>query len=148
MRRSLSLWLALGLAASAGAGVLLPGTQPADGSGDPAFPPFRNGMMEGRFVAPGQCARCHEGYRNPVEPVHEVQDSWSGSMMANAARDPLFWAAVDVANQDDAALGDVGVGDFCLRCHLPTAWYEGRSRCDTPWGEEFDDRRLPVGDRR
>ena len=137
-RTALGLLLALGLAGAAVGDVLLPGTQPADGSGDPAFPAFRNGMMEGSFVAPSQCSRCHEGYRAPGEPLHEVQDTWAGSLMANASRDPLFWAALDIANQDDAALGDVGVGDFCLRCHLPTAWYEGRSRCDTDWGEEFD----------
>lgn len=42
-------------------------------------------------------------------------------MMANAARDPLFWAALDVANKDVP-----GVGDFCLRCHTPPGWLGGR----------------------
>ncbi len=42
--------------------------------------------------------------------------------MANSSRDPLFWAALDVANNDIA-----GVGDFCLRCHMPTGWLAGRS---------------------
>jgi hypothetical protein len=42
-------------------------------------------------------------------------------MMANATRDPLFWAAVDVANKDVP-----GVGDFCLRCHTPRGWLDGR----------------------
>jgi len=42
-------------------------------------------------------------------------------MMANATRDPLFWAALDVANKDAA-----GSGDFCLRCHTPRGWLEGR----------------------
>ncbi len=41
--------------------------------------------------------------------------------MANATRDPLFWAALDVANHDEP-----GVGDFCLRCHAPRAWFSGR----------------------
>ncbi len=42
-------------------------------------------------------------------------------MMANATRDPLFWAALDVANKDVP-----GVGDFCLRCHTSAGWYGGR----------------------
>ena len=42
-------------------------------------------------------------------------------MMANAMRDPLFWAAVDVANKDYP-----GAGDFCLRCHTPPGWMGGR----------------------
>lgn len=42
-------------------------------------------------------------------------------MMANATRDPLFWAAVDIANKDYP-----GAGEFCLRCHTSAAWYGGR----------------------
>jgi len=48
-------------------------------------------------------------------------NAWAGSMMANAARDPLFWAALDVANADVP-----GAGDTCLRCHAPQAWLRGR----------------------
>ena len=42
-------------------------------------------------------------------------------MMAQAGRDPLFWAALDVANNDVP-----GIGDFCLRCHSPAGWLDGR----------------------
>lgn len=51
-------------------------------------------------------------------------------MMANAARDPLFWAAVDIANQDSP-----GIGEWCIRCHSPKAWIEGRS--EAPDGSAF-----------
>ncbi len=115
------------------AGIDLPGTQPSDGSGDPAFP-----VLQDPFDTPNQCSNCHGNYRSGSEPIYEPYDSWAGSMMANAARDPLFWAALDIANQDDAALGNAGVGDFCIRCHSPVGWYEGRSDCTTAWGEEFD----------
>lgn len=71
------------------------------------------------------CATCHTG--NLDEP-HMAYDGWAGSMMANAARDPLFWAALDVANRDGAENGAAGIGDFCLRCHAPQAWYGGRVR--------------------
>jgi hypothetical protein len=52
----------------------------------------------------------------------EPWDTWAGSMMAQSSRDPLFWAALDVANNDLP-----GVGDFCLRCQVATGWLAGRS---------------------
>lgn len=136
---TLCVALALPLALRAGgAGVRLPGTQPADGSGDPAFPPFNDAGVPGTLESPRLCSTCHANYRGTNERMYEYWDTWAGSMMANAARDPLLWAALDIANQDDAALGNVGVGDLCLRCHVPRAWYEGRSHCATAWGESFD----------
>ena len=130
---------ALLLAAVAAAeGVDLPGTQPADGSGLAGYPPLQDDSREGTFDPPSVCDNCHADYRETGQPIHEPSNSWSGSLMAMAGRDPLFWAALDVANQDDALLGDVGVGDFCLRCHAPVAWWEGRSDCVTAWGEAFD----------
>lgn len=67
-----------------------------------------------------QCASCHSA-NNASERAFRPYSSWSGSMMANATRDPLFWAALDVANKDFP-----GAGDFCLRCHTPRGWLEGR----------------------
>ncbi len=85
--------------------------------------------------APGECFNCHADY----DPDHiEPWDTWAGSMMANAARDPIFWAAVDVANHDGAELGFEGVGEFCLRCHTPSGWLAGRANA----GSGAD----PVGD--
>lgn len=70
------------------------------------------------------CADCHSTDVLPTpgnKPDFAPQNTWRGSMMANAARDPLFWAALDVANNDLP-----GVGDWCLRCHVPVGWYGGR----------------------
>ena len=69
---------------------------------------------------PNSCRGCHGAYdaANVIEPW----DTWAGTMMANATRDPIFWAALDVANNDLP-----GVGDFCLRCHTPRGWLAGRS---------------------
>jgi hypothetical protein len=50
-------------------------------------------------------------------------------MMAHAARDPLFYAALAVANSDVP-----GVGEFCIRCHSPTGWLEGRGNPPTGQG--------------
>ena len=43
--------------------------------------------------------------------------------MANAARDPVFWAGVAIAHQDDAE----GTED-CIRCHAPRAFLQGRGQ--------------------
>jgi hypothetical protein len=53
-----------------------------------------------------------------VEPGY----NWRGSMMANAGRDPIFWATLAVAEQDFD-----GAGDLCIRCHSPAGWVAGRS---------------------
>ncbi len=67
------------------------------------------------------CATCHKGF-SPPDSDYLPFSTWEGSMMANATRDPLFWAAVDVANNDVP-----GVGDFCIRCHTNRGWYRGNS---------------------
>lgn len=80
-----------------------PGTQPNE---------VRN------LEAPNKCDNCHGGYNNAVEPAF----NWRGSLMANAGRDPIFWATVAIAEQDFD-----GSGDLCIRCHSTGGWYGGRS---------------------
>ncbi len=63
------------------------------------------------------CKNCHEHDR----PESHVK-TWSGGMMAQASRDPLFLASLAIAEQDFD-----GAGDLCIRCHFPRAWYDGRS---------------------
>jgi hypothetical protein len=72
----------------------------------------------GNLETPDRCDNCHGGYDRNVEPDF----IWRGSMMANATRDPLFWATVAIAEQDFD-----GSGDLCLRCHTTTGWLGGRS---------------------
>ncbi len=80
-----------------------PGTQPKEVS---------------NLETPDKCDNCHGGYNPAVEPAF----NWRGSMMANASRDPIFWATMAVAEQDFN-----GSGDLCLRCHTTAGWYGGRS---------------------
>jgi len=62
---------------------------------------------------------------------------WRGSNMAQAARDPFFWAALAVAAQDSiCAFGRPNATDMCLRCHLPTGWLAMRS--DPPNGSTMN----------
>ena len=81
----------------------MPGTQPHE-------------IVE--FDKAQQCDFCHGGYNKATEPQH----NWQGSMMSHAARDPVFWATLAVAEQDFD-----GSGDVCLRCHTSGGWTSGRS---------------------
>jgi len=67
---------------------------------------------------PDKCDNCHGGYNELVEPAF----NWRGSMMANAGRDPIFWATLAIAEQDFD-----GAGDLCIRCHSTAGWLSGRS---------------------
>lgn len=80
-----------------------PGTQPIE---------------SGPHDTSGVCVTCHGGYDTAVEPGH----NWQGTMMAQAARDPLFYACVAIAEQDAPSSGDI-----CIRCHTPSGWLGGRS---------------------
>ncbi|MBX3394257.1 MAG: hypothetical protein KF841_02700 [Phycisphaerae bacterium] len=61
------------------------------------------------------CAFCHAN----AAPIY---DEWRGTLMAQAARDPVFYACLDIVEHDAP-----GAGDACIRCHAPKAWLEGRS---------------------
>lgn len=96
----------------------LKGTQPGDLAGD------------GNFKDADYCGQCHGGGIDDWSYL--PSDTWAGTMMANAARDPVFYAALAVANQDVP-----GVGTYCLRCHSPVGFVRGHA--DPPDGSAFDD---------
>jgi hypothetical protein len=102
--------------------VRMPGTQPGQVT------------LEG----PHRCLNCHAGYNQAVEPGF----NWKGSMMAQAARDFLFYACMTVAAQDSIwAIGTPNAVDICERCHFPKGWLEGRSdpaNASLMTGADFD----------
>lgn len=105
------------VAAADGLDVATPRAGPVD------FTP--HGSQPGLFYAmepAGKCQSCHGvgGAAPPTAAQFLPYATWSGSMMANATRDPLFFAALDVANHDLP-----GAGDYCLRCHSSTGWFNG-----------------------
>lgn len=86
-----------------------PGSQP---NGAVTYDPFR---------ASSNCRNCHA--MDPKSKAElPVYGAWQGSMMGQAARDPLFYACLTIANQDAAF-----AGDLCIRCHTPAGWLAGRS---------------------
>lgn len=87
------------------ADIFLPGMQPEEAGIE--------------FAKVKQCRMCHSETDNGnADPYF----SWQGGMMAQAAKDPVFRAALAISEQDIP-----GVGEFCFRCHTPRGWLEGRS---------------------
>ncbi len=80
---------------------ILPGTQP--------------NTLPTQIQTSDNCTQCHGANT-------DMHDQWEGSLMAHAARDPLFYACLTIANQDAP-----GSGELCIRCHAPRAWLDGRS---------------------
>ena len=68
---------------------------------------------------PSLCVNCHGGYDAAVEPGHNFR----GMLMGQAARDPIFFACLAIAEQDAPSSGDL-----CIRCHSPAGWLGGRSQ--------------------
>lgn len=71
------------------------------------------------FAKVQQCQLCHANTKNGAADPYL---SWQSGLMSQAARDPVYLAALAIANQDVA-----GVGEYCIRCHAPRGWLEGRS---------------------
>lgn len=110
-----SIPVALPLVAGAGAVVqsMLPSTP-----NDTYQPGIQPGEMIDPIASAGDCFFCHGNYDEEDAPF----ERWAGSMMANSMRDPVFHAALAIAEQDAA-----NSGELCLRCHTPGGWLGGRS---------------------
>jgi hypothetical protein len=92
----------------------LPGTQPQPDNID--FAPI---------IAAQNCSFCHGDYYG--EDMPDLVDDppyngWVTSLMAQSARDPVWHAALTIANQDANVSGE-----YCIRCHAPGAWLAGKS---------------------
>lgn len=122
--RALLVSLLLLGASSAEAQIFQPGTQPLGQTGGITVP----------VQSSHACHTCHGG----IDPDddYEPWEGWRGSLMASAARDPVFRAALAIAEVDHA-----DAADFCVRCHSPEAWLRGRS--EVP---EFDPSVTAVAD--
>jgi hypothetical protein len=105
IKQILTMLVFTAVTSTANAEVFLPGMQPEE--------------SQIEFAKVQQCKMCHANTGNGLaDPFF----SWQGGMMAQAAKDPVFRASMTIANQDID-----GVGEFCLRCHTPRGWLEGRS---------------------
>ncbi|MEZ4297027.1 MAG: multiheme c-type cytochrome [Polyangiaceae bacterium] len=77
---------------------------------------------EGAFQNSDTCQACHGG-GFMGDKTFLAFDTWAGTMMANAARDPVFFAGLAIANQD----APPEAVEHCVRCHSPTSYVRGHS---------------------
>lgn len=104
--------------------VRMPGTQPSilQNIASPSA------EVQGGNVPKSACINCHKGDPTALSEQGIPFFQWQGSMMAQAARDPIFWATMTVAAQDSIwVVGKPNATDICLRCHFPEGWMGDRS---------------------
>jgi hypothetical protein len=85
--------------------------------------PTEPGTLTNKMQGAGECVKCH-AFSNPQELAGEpfiTPVAWQASMMGNSARDPVFWAGVAIAHQDEPS-----ETALCVRCHVPRAFLAGR----------------------
>lgn len=124
---------------SAGAG----GSAGSGGSdslpGDPSVLALAPGLSveNGRFSTSDACAVCHDNAPGATamrdEDEREIApiELWQSSMMANAARDPL-WRAVVSAEIAATPTAEQAIGNKCTTCHSPMAWTDARLLGEAP----------------
>ncbi len=89
------------------------------------------------FLEASRCATCHES-SDQAAAMRDQQgrsvapyDLWRGTMMANAARDPLWQAMVsaEVAAQPQHR---EFIENKCTKCHAPMAWVDANENLGRP----------------
>ena len=85
--------------------------------------PTEPGTLMNQMQGAGECLKCH-AFANPQELAGEpfiTPAAWQASLMGSSAVDPVFWAGVAVAHQDEPT-----ETALCVRCHVPRAFLAGR----------------------
>ena len=93
------------------------------------------------FLTADRCIACHKGVSTSQGVDVSIGFDWRASMMANAARDPYWQAAVRRELIDYPEASEV-IEDKCSRCHMPMA-NEMERRADGT-GHVFAN--LPIGE--
>ena len=87
------------------------------------------GFESTHFSGSANCSDCHNGLRDQNGHDVSVNSEWSASMMANAARDPVFHAKFVSEVKRNPDLAPV-LNEKCLRCHAPMANFEAEFQGD------------------
>ena len=88
-----------------------------------AAAPTQPGQLTNPMQPVKECNKCH-AFANQGDLAGEpfvTPVAWQATMMGSSARDPVFWAGVAVAHQDEP-----GATSQCVRCHAPRAYVGGR----------------------
>ena len=81
---------------------------------------------ESLFAASDRCTACHNGLATPEGEDVSIGTSWRGSMMANAARDPYWQAAVRRETLDHPAAA-AAIENECSACHMPMTRFAAKA---------------------
>ncbi len=113
------------------------------GSGEPEgdgleLPPGES-VESGPFASSPVCATCHSSHPD-ASAMRDEQGAdispaelWSGTMMANSARDPFWWAMV-TAETLTIPSAAAEIEATCMRCHAPMAMVDAAQAGDEPPG--------------
>jgi hypothetical protein len=75
------------------------------------------------FLGSDRCAICHELLTDKDGNDMSISNHWRSTMMANAAKDPLWQAKVSSEVSRNPALREV-IEKKCTICHMPMAWQQ------------------------
>jgi hypothetical protein len=73
------------------------------------------------FTGSGSCANCHSDLTDSAGNDVSIGSHWRSTMMANAAKDPLWQAKVASEVSRTPGLKEV-IEDKCTTCHMPMAY--------------------------
>ncbi|EIF51689.1 multiheme c-type cytochrome [Sulfurovum sp. AR] len=82
------------------------------------------------FSGSQNCAQCHNGITDANGTDVSIVKAWQGTMMANAATDPLWKAKVATEVKEHPEYKEIIEGK-CSRCHTPMANVEATYNGDT-----------------
>ncbi|HVS13845.1 MAG TPA: hypothetical protein VMV46_07975 [Thermoanaerobaculia bacterium] len=124
---------------------LLPAAASAHSGGqppatEPPAPPTHAGVPLALFSASDSCMACHNGLITPTGQDISIGVEWRASMMANAARDP-YWQAAVRRETIDHPESQAAIEGECSICHMPMA--AKTAMAGGGHGEVFT--HLPVG---
>lgn len=131
--RASVLWI---VALIAGAVGVATATQPIQSTRQNFFVPGSQPLeYTDALIDPTMCSACH-GYYNEE---HEPYARWNHSMMGQAARDPVFYAALAITEQDASY-----AGQLCMRCHAPMTWMRNLVKFDNDTQSPSFGKTLPL----
>lgn len=83
------------------------------------------------FSGSARCAMCHSPLKDSAGVDVSIDAAWRSTMMANAARDPLFLASVGREIEQTPALRAT-IEEKCSGCHMPMAFTQTKVQGGTP----------------
>lgn len=89
------------------------------------------GFISDHFTGSGKCANCHDLLEDAKGNNVSISDHWRSTMMANAAKDPIWQAKVASEGARNPAIKAV-IEEKCSLCHMPMAYTEAKRKGQTP----------------